>query len=104
MKVYLYFAIFMCRITKTQPSYLLHPLDLMGGDHVPELSFFPGMNIKSEQKLKVFETAMRIMKKNFELLPMEEFSEKLSSGLSKIPLKTNGLIEKEFVFSNAGSM
>jgi peptidoglycan-N-acetylglucosamine deacetylase len=78
MKVYLRFAIFMCRITKTQPSYLLHPLDLVGKDHVPSLAFFPGMNIKSERKLKIFEIAMGILKKNFELLPMSEFSDRLS--------------------------
>jgi peptidoglycan-N-acetylglucosamine deacetylase len=78
MKVYLRFAIFMCRITKTQPSYLLHPLDLVGKDHVPSLAFFPGMNIKSARKLKIFEIAMGILKKNFELLPMSEFSDRLS--------------------------
>lgn len=78
MKVYLRFAIFMCRITKTQPSYLLHPLDLVGKDHVPSLAFFPGMNIKSERKLKIFEIAMGILKNNFELLPMSEFSDRLS--------------------------
>ncbi|MEO8762875.1 MAG: polysaccharide deacetylase family protein, partial [Ginsengibacter sp.] len=33
MRMYLRFAIFMCKITKTQPSYLLHPLDLIGKDH-----------------------------------------------------------------------
>ena len=77
MKVYLRFAIFMCKITKTQPSYLLHPLDLVGKDDVPALAFFPGMNIKSERKMKIFEIAMTILKKNFELLPMQEFAEQL---------------------------
>lgn len=74
MKMYLRFSIFMCRITKTPPSYLLHPLDLIGGDDVPQLSFFPGMDIKSEKKLEVFETAITMLKKHFELLPMSEFS------------------------------
>ncbi len=26
----------------TEPSFLLHPLDLLGGDHAPALRFFPG--------------------------------------------------------------
>jgi len=78
MKLYLNFAISMCKITGTQPSFLLHPLDLIGADHVPELSFFPGMNIKSEQKLKVFKTAMQILKKNFELVNMSQFADSLS--------------------------
>ena len=88
-RMYLRFAIFMCKITKTQPSYLLHPLDLIGKDHVPSLAFFPGMNIKSEQKLKILEMAIKILKQNFELVPMSAFSKSLSPDLKKIPLKLN---------------
>jgi peptidoglycan-N-acetylglucosamine deacetylase len=87
MKMYLRFSIFMCKITKTSPSYLLHPLDLIGKDHVPSLAFFPGMNIKSERKLKIFETAIKILKDNFELLPMQKYAENLPPDLKKIPLK-----------------
>lgn len=79
MKAYLWFSIMMCRITKTPPSYLLHPLDLIGGDDVPQLSFFPGMNIKSEQKLEVFETAMKMLKKHFDVMPMAVFSEQFNA-------------------------
>jgi hypothetical protein len=79
MKSYLKFAVFMCKVTNTQPSFLLHPLDLIGADHVPELSFFPGMNIKSEQKLKIFKLAMKILKENFELVTMSEFARSLST-------------------------
>lgn len=86
MKFYLQFSIKMCKITKTQPSYLLHPLDLIGGDHVPSLAFFPGMNIKSEKKLKIFEIAMEMMKKHFELLPMSEFAGRLAPDLKEIPV------------------
>ena len=86
MKMYLRFSIFMCKITKTPPSYLLHPLDLIGSDHVPELAFFPGMNIQSEQKVKIFETAMTILKNNFELLPMGEFAERISKERKTIVL------------------
>jgi len=78
MKFYLRFAIMMCKLTRTQPSYLLHPLDLIGKDVVPELAFFPGMNILSPRKLEIFETAMTILKKNFELLPMGEFAARVS--------------------------
>ena len=83
MKMYLRFAIFMCKITNTPPSYLLHPLDLIGGDDVPQLSFFPGMNIKSEKKLEVFETAIIMLKKNFELLPMSAFSKHFKDNLNE---------------------
>lgn len=87
MKLYLHFSIFMCRITQTQPSYLLHPLDLIGKDHVPQLAFFPGMNILSPRKLEIFETAMTILKKNFELLPMGEFAARVAP-VKTIPIDT----------------
>lgn len=79
MKLYLNTAISMCKITKTPPSYLLHPLDLIGMDHAPALRFFPGMQIKSSEKLAIFETAMKMMKKHFDLLPMEEFSRRIAA-------------------------
>ena len=88
MKMYLWFSIFMCKITRTSPSYLLHPLDFMGKDHVPSLAFFPGMNIKSERKLKIFGIAIQILKENFELLPMGKFRETLPSDLKKIRIKS----------------
>ncbi len=89
MKLYLHFAMFMCKLTKTPPSYLLHPLDLIGGDVVPQLSFFPGMNIKSEAKLEIFETAITMLKKNFELLPMSKFATHFSKNLKEITPKNN---------------
>lgn len=79
MRLYLWFSIRMCKITKTPPSYLLHPLDLIGGDDVPQLSFFPGMDIKSGKKMAVFETALQQLKKNFELMPMGEFAKHFSN-------------------------
>lgn len=87
MKLYLKFSIWLCQITKTSPSYLLHPLDLIGKDHVPALAFFPGMNIQSERKLKIFEIAVNMLKENFDLLPMERFSKTLKSDLKIIPIK-----------------
>lgn len=79
MRLYLWFSIRMCKITRTPPSYLLHPLDLIGGDDVPQLSFFPGMDIKSEKKMAVFETALQQLKKHFELMPMGEFAKHFSN-------------------------
>jgi hypothetical protein len=70
MKLYLNFAILMCKITHTQPSFLLHPLDLIGGDQVPELAFFPGMNVSSEKKVKVFKTVIQKLAKNYQLVNM----------------------------------
>jgi len=89
MKMYLGFSIFMCKLTRTSPSYLLHPLDLIGSDHAPELKFFPGMNVQTDKKLKIFETSMKMLKKNFELLPMGEFARRLSRERRVIKLSKN---------------
>jgi hypothetical protein len=101
MKLYLNFAIFMCKLTKTQPSYLLHPLDLIGEDTVPELAFFPGMNIKSDQKLKIFEICMQTLKKHFDLLPMGEFSKRLKPDLKNIVLKPNNNLKQNLTLVNS---
>src|SRR5665647_949260 len=88
MKMYLRFSIFMCKMTKTSPSYLLHPLDLIGKDHVPSLAFFPVMNIKSERKLKIFEITIKILKEHFEIVPMSKYAANLSDDLKTIQLKS----------------
>lgn len=75
MQAYLNFALFLCKLTGTHPSFLLHPLDLIGGDQIPELSFFPGMNVKSEKKLLVFKKVINRLKKRFDIVPMSQFAE-----------------------------
>jgi hypothetical protein len=87
MKAYLGFTIFMCKLTKTSPSVLLHPLDLISGDKVPQLNFFPGMDIPTEKKVKVFNYALKRLQKDFEILPMLEYvnrEKKLSGELKDI--------------------
>jgi hypothetical protein len=79
MKTYLFAAIRMCKLTGTSPSYLLHPLDLIGGDKLTELAFFPGMDLHSERKLEVFETVLATLLKHYDLVPMGIHSEMLSS-------------------------
>lgn len=72
MHLYFNIALFLCKITGTPVSFLLHPLDIIGGDQIKQLAFFPGMNVKSEHKLKVFRYIIRHLKKNFYLVPMSK--------------------------------
>jgi peptidoglycan-N-acetylglucosamine deacetylase len=74
MKIYLHFALLMCKITGTRPSFLLHPLDLIGGDQVPELAFFPGMNISSERKVVIFKTVIRTLNRYYTFGNMGSFA------------------------------
>ncbi len=72
MHFYLNCAIYLCRLTKTQPSFLLHPLDLIGGDQISSLAFFPGMNISSERKIYIFKRVMRVMGRHFKMVTMND--------------------------------
>jgi peptidoglycan-N-acetylglucosamine deacetylase len=69
-KLYFRFALFMCRLTRIQPSLLLHPLDFMGRGDIPVLDFFPGMNIPTPKKLAMIKDFLRIYGRQFEVLPM----------------------------------
>ena len=79
MLFYLYCAIYMCKMTGTSPSFLLHPLDLIGGDKLTALSFFPGMDLPSEKKAQVFCKVVDTLSKHFELVNMSKHARSLLS-------------------------
>ena len=78
-RTYLLMALSLCRIRNISPSYLLHPLDFIGGDKLPKLSFFPGMDISTENKVKLFRNLVGIIKDNYHLVPMGELFKQFSS-------------------------
>jgi hypothetical protein len=86
MSVYLMLAIYMCKMVGVAPSFLLHPLDLIGGDKLNSLSFFPGMDLTSETKANVFFKVMRILSDHFELVNMSTHARRLNEngGLSAV--------------------
>lgn len=85
MKQYLKLAINLCHISDTPPSFLLHPVDLIGGDQLKELAFFPGMNISSEQKVKIFMNVISELNKNFKLVNMSKYAQAMiERGVKKI--------------------
>ena len=74
MKAYLNKALFLCKCTGVRPVYLLHPLDIIGGDKISELSFFPGMDLPSDQKVNVFKQVLSRIKRSYRLLTMHDFT------------------------------
>lgn len=74
---YLRFTIFMCKLTRTEPSILLHPLDFIGCDDTEELSFFPAMRIPSDKKLKLMHDTFTLLAKNFELVDMKTHADRI---------------------------
>jgi hypothetical protein len=77
MAFYLDIAIQMCKMTGTRPSFLLHPLDLIGGDLVRALSFFPGMDVNSDQKLKLFIKVINTLQKSFTLTSLNNHAKSI---------------------------
>ncbi len=82
MRIYLKVAVALCRLTGTPISFLLHPLDIISGDQIKQLAFFPGMNIKSEHKAKVFREVILILKKKYNLMNMSSFGELYKAQIS----------------------
>ncbi len=71
-RIYFRLAMVLCRLTRTYPSLLLHPLDFLGGDDVKELDFFPAMNLRGEEKVKLVSDILRIYAEYFTIVPMAE--------------------------------
>jgi hypothetical protein len=87
MRFYLWLALKMCKITSTPISFLLHPLDLVGGDQITQLAFFPGMNVDSTRKVKVFKMVIETIQKSYELQNMSVYYQSLiSNPRIKIPV------------------
>ena len=72
MKFYLNTAIRMCRISNTPISFLLHPLDLIGGDQITELAFFPGMNVNSNKKVEIFKEVIQTLSVYYNVVNMSK--------------------------------
>ncbi len=62
----------LCKLLGVEPSILLHPLDLLGGDLVKGLEFFPGMNKDTAWKTALFEEFLTFLKKKFEIVCMQD--------------------------------
>ena len=81
-------ALALCRLTKTQPSILMHPLDFMGGDDEKDLAFFPGMNLPGQKKVEVVSKALDILSNQFNVVNMQthaQYVQRTSKAPSKIP-------------------
>jgi len=74
MLLYLQLAISLCKLTRTAPSFLLHPLDFLGSDQVPALSFFPGMDLGSEQKMALFHKVIGLLSRHYHLVSLGTYA------------------------------
>jgi hypothetical protein len=59
-----------CRLARVEPSVLLHPLDLLSGDEVPNLRFFPGLEIPTAVKLQRVASYLDVLTAAFRVVPV----------------------------------
>jgi peptidoglycan-N-acetylglucosamine deacetylase len=63
-------ALHACRLTGMQPSLLLHPLDFLGGDDVPELRYFPAMGLSGAKKCELTRWVVAEYAKYFDVITL----------------------------------
>ena len=84
--LYLRSALTACRVAGVEPSFLLHPIDLLGGDEVPQLAFFPGMNLPTKQKRAFFVKVLRMLSETFTVLNLSAHARSLLAP-GELPLR-----------------
>lgn len=75
-------ALRLCRWTGTAPSLLLHPLDFLGGADVPELAFFPAMNLPADRKLDFVGKVLDLYAAWFRVVPMRSHADEIRASAS----------------------
>jgi peptidoglycan-N-acetylglucosamine deacetylase len=70
-------AMRLCRLTGVEPSLLLHPLDILGGDEEPDLSFFPAMGIPGQKKRLFVRELLKDFSRQYRVLPLGRYAEVL---------------------------
>lgn len=78
-RAYLRTALKVCRLTNTGLSFLIHPLDILDADHVPQLAFFPGMDLPGATKQQLFADALRLIAEEFRPVTMGAHARALRS-------------------------
>lgn len=84
-RTYLRFALGACRVTGTQPSLLLHPLDFMGREDCAELAFFPGMDLARDEKLEIMAELFEILTARCEIITMGEHAQRATTAKECLP-------------------
>ena len=84
-KMYWKTAVEMCRLSGTELSLLLHPLDFLSGEDAPELKFFPGMDLPIERKLEFVGEILETLSAKFEIVNMRRHAETVKTEKVRLP-------------------
>ncbi|MEW5917017.1 MAG: polysaccharide deacetylase family protein, partial [Gemmatimonadota bacterium] len=74
---YLRMALALCRLTRVEPSILLHPLDFLGGDEEPRLAFFPAMQMSGARKRDVARRLLSEITQTFDVQSLDTYARAL---------------------------
>ncbi|TWT52508.1 Polysaccharide deacetylase [Rubripirellula amarantea] len=66
-KSYFRTALWLCKVTGTAPSLLLHPPDFMGREDDSDLAYFPGMKMQRRDKLAIVRWALELYSTQFDV-------------------------------------
>jgi hypothetical protein len=77
MLLYLKIALAACEFRRIEPSFIIHPTDLLGGEQVPHMHFFPGMDLSANRKLELFNKVIKILSEHFTLVDMLTHAESI---------------------------
>jgi peptidoglycan/xylan/chitin deacetylase (PgdA/CDA1 family) len=83
-KAYWRLALTMCRVTGTELSLLLHPLDFMGSDDTGRLSFFPAMKRPHGEKLKLVGELFDMLTGAYDCVPMGAHADAIAARTRRI--------------------
>lgn len=78
-------ALFFCKLTLTEPSILLHPLDFLTAQDCPELGFFPAMNLDAATKSRVLRASLDVLAQSFDVMPLRDFVQSVSGRSWNVP-------------------
>jgi len=76
---YMKFGLRMCRLLAVEPSIILHPLDFLGADDAPELSFFPAMDLPRQPKLDILAAYLDDLRSHFDVVPVSEHARRIEA-------------------------
>jgi hypothetical protein len=66
-KTYFRTALWLCKVTGTTPSLLLHPPDFLGHEDDSDMAYFPAMNMTRDDKLSIVRWALRLYSETFDV-------------------------------------
>lgn len=72
-KLYFWLSLKMCKLSRIEPSILLHPLDFLGHEDEPDMAFFPAMDQPAEKKIGLMSDCMKMLKSNFRVVNLIDY-------------------------------